>query len=124
MVAACGAYQFPGGPSAGSGTVTGQVTVVPCGPVEPAQPDFAPCKMRPSAGIVMVFTSERGTVTAMKTGSDGRYTIELPAGTYKVSAENYMRVISGPPIVTVKAGATVVADYVFDSGIRTGVPQK
>jgi hypothetical protein len=124
LVAACGAYQFPGGPSADSGTVTGQVTVIPCGPVEPAQPDFAPCKMRPSAGIVMVFTSERGTVTGTKTGSDGRYTTELAAGTYKVSAENYMRVISGPPIVTVKAGATVVADYVFDSGIRTGVPQK
>jgi hypothetical protein len=35
-----------------------------------------------------------------------------------------MRMISGPPIVTVKAGATLVADYVFDSGIRTGVPQK
>jgi hypothetical protein len=80
--------------------------------------------MTPSAGIVMIFTSERGTVTSTQTGSDGRYTIELPAGDYKVSAKNYMRMISGPPIVTVKAGATLVADYVFDSGIRTGVPQK
>jgi hypothetical protein len=124
LVTACGAYQFPGGPSAGSGTVTGQVTVIPCGPVEPAQPDFAPCKMKPSAGIVMIFTSERGTVTSTQTGSDGRYSIELPAGSYKVSGQNYMRMISGPPIVTVKAGATLVADYVFDSGIRTGVPQK
>jgi len=124
LVAACGAYQFPGGPSAGSGTVTGRVAVIPCGPVEPAQPDFAPCKMTPSVGVVMIFTSERGTVTSTKTGSDGRYTIELPAGDYKVSGQNYMRMISGPPIVTVKAGATLVADYVFDSGIRTGVPQK
>jgi hypothetical protein len=124
LLAACGAYHLPGGPSAGSGTVTGQVTVIPCGPVEPAQPDFAPCKMRPSVGIVMIFTSERGTVTSTKTGSDGRYTIELPAGDYKVSAQNYMRVISGPPIITVKAGSTLVADYVFDSGIRTGVPQQ
>jgi hypothetical protein len=124
LVAACGAYQFPGSPPAGTGIVTGQVTVIPCGPVEPAQPDVAPCKMTPSAGIVMVFTSAGGTVTATKTGSDGRYTIELPAGTYKVSAQNYMRMIGGPPIVTVKAGASLVADYVFDSGIRTGVPQK
>ena len=124
LLAACGAYHLPGGPSAGSGTVTGQVTVIPCGPVEPAQPDFAPCKMRPSVGIAMIFTSERGTVTSTKTGSDGRYTIELPAGTYKVSGQNYTRIISGPPIVTVKAGSRLVADYVFDSGIRTGVPQQ
>jgi hypothetical protein len=80
--------------------------------------------VRPSVGIVMVFTSQRGTVTSTKTGSDGRYTIELPAGDYKVSGQNYMRMISGPPIITVRAGSTVVADYVFDSGIRTGVPQK
>ena len=124
LVAACGAYQFPGGPPAGSGTVTGQVTVIPCGPVDPAQQDFAPCKMRPSVGIAIEFTSERGTVTSTKTGSDGRYTTELPAGSYKVTFQNYTRVISGPPILTVKAGATVVADYVLDSGIRTGVPQK
>jgi hypothetical protein len=63
-------------------------------------------------------------VRSAKTGSDGRYSIELPAGTYRVSVRNYMRVISGPPTVTVKAGSTVVADYVLDSGIRTAVPQE
>ena len=121
---ACGSYQFPGG-SADNGIVTGQVTVVPCGPVEqPAQPDFAPCKMRPAAGLEVEFTSDRGTVYNAKTGADSRYTIELPTGSYKVSVKNYMRVISGPPTVTVKARATVVADYVLDSGIRTAVPQK
>ena len=41
-----------------------------------------------------------------------------------MSVKNYMRVISGPPVVTVKAGATVVADYVVDSGIRTAVPHQ
>ena len=124
VTAACGAYQFPGGPSTGRGTVTGQVTVVPCGPVEPPQPDFAPCKMRPSAGLEIDFVSAGGAASSAKTGSDGRYTIELVAGTYKVTVKNYMRVISGPPSVTVKAGATVVADYVLDSGIRTAVPQQ
>ena len=126
LVAACGSYQFPGGPHAGSGVVTGQVTVIPCGPgpVEPAQPDFAPCKMRPAAGLEIDFTSESGAVSSAKTGSDSRYTIELREGTYKVNVQNYVRVISGPPVVTVKSGATVVADYVLDSGIRTAVPQK
>jgi hypothetical protein len=124
MVAACGAYQFPGGPTAGSGTVAGQVTVIPCGPVEPPQPNFAPCKMKPAAGLEIDFVSDGGTVTSAKTGSDGRYEIGLTAGAYKVSVKNYMRVISGPPTVTVKPGATVVADYVLDSGIRTAVPQQ
>jgi len=127
LVAACGAYHFPGSPAAGIGTVTGHVTVIPCGPgpIEPAPNDnIAPCKMRPAAGVEIDFTSDKGTVFSAKTGSDSRYTIELAAGTYKVSAQNYMRVISGPQVVTVKAGATLVADYVFDSGIRTAVPQQ
>ena len=120
--AACGAYRLPGGPP-GTGTVTGQVTVIPCGPVEPgqpvqpAQPAFAPCKMKPAAGLEIVFTSN-GTSVSTETKADGRYTIQLPAGTYKVSVKNYMRIISGPPNLTVKADATVVADYVLDSGIR------
>jgi type 1 fimbria pilin len=124
VTAACGAYHVPGGSAGGTGTVTGSVTVIPCGPVQPAQPDFAPCKMRPSAGLEIDFTSDSGAVTSTKTGSDGRYTIELPAGPYKVTVKNYMRVISGPPNVSVKAGSTVVADYVLDSGIRTAVPQQ
>jgi hypothetical protein len=124
VVAACGAYQFPGGPSPGAGTVAGLVTVIPCGPVEPPQPGFAPCKMRPSIGLEIDFALDGGTVRSAKTGSDGRYSIELPAGTYRVSVRNYMRVISGPPTVTVTAGSTIVADYVLDSGIRTAVPQE
>jgi hypothetical protein len=135
--AACGAYQFPGG-TAASGTVTGQVTVIPCGPgpVEPAQPDFAPCKMKPAAGLEINFAFEHcpsegaaaecetGKVTSTETDPNGRYKIDLPEGTYRVSVKNYMRVISGPPTVTIKARATVVADYVLDSGIRTAVPQQ
>ena len=123
VTAACGAYHFPGG-STGTGTVTGQLTVIPCGPLERPQADFAPCKVAPAAGLVIEFASDAGALSSAKTGSDGRYKIDLPAGTYKVSVKNYMRFISGPPTVTVKAGATVVADYVLDSGIRTAVPQQ
>ena len=126
VTAACGAYNFPG--AAGTGTVTGQVKVFPCGPglMEPAQPDFAPCKMNPAsvaAGIEIIFTSD-GRVTSARTNAEGSYAIDLVAGTYKVSVAKYMRIISGPSTVTVKAGATVVADYVVDSGIRTAVPQQ
>lgn len=127
LTGACGAYHLPGG-AAGTGTVTGQVTVFPCGPgpLQPAQPDFAPCKMKPAsgaAGIEVIFTSD-GRVTSTRTNAEGRYAIDLAAGTYNVSVMKYMRIISGPSTVTVKAGATVVADYVVDSGIRTVVPQQ
>ena len=71
LVAACGAYHLPGGPSAGSGTVTGQVTVIPCGPVEPAQPDLAPCKMRPSEPVLVLVMVPRCEVKINTIPTDG-----------------------------------------------------
>lgn len=121
VTSACGAYHFPGGPPPGTGTVTGHVTVIPCGgPVEPAQPEqgFAPCKMRPVSGLEIDFISA-GTTYSARTDAESRYTIQLPEGTYMVSARPYMRIVSGPPAVTVKASSTIIADYAFDSGIRT-----
>jgi hypothetical protein len=124
VTAACGAYHFPG--AAGSGTVTGQVTVIPCQPVKPVDGGIAPCKMAPTsaaAGIEIIFTAD-GRVTSTRTGADGRYAIDLQEGTYNVNVAKYLRIISGPPAVTVKAGATVVADYVVSSGILPAVPQQ
>jgi hypothetical protein len=116
--AACGAYRFPGGTASGTGTVSGQVTVVPCAPVEPAaQP---PCAGRPVAGLEIDFTGEGGTVGA-QTDPNGAYSIELAAGTWKVSFKGYMRIVSGPPMVNVTAGSRVIADYIVDSGIRVPV---
>ena len=129
LTAACGAYQFPGASPAPKGTVTGMVTVMPCGPVQPVPPaqaqDSAPCRMKPSAaGVEMDFASG-GSVTSTLTHADGTYRIDLPEGTYKVSAKGYVRIISGPSAVIVKAGHTLTADYVLDSGIRAlPVPQQ
>ena len=121
--AACGAYRFPGGPAAGSGVVTGLVQVVPCGPVGPVEPatgrdNILPCKSKPAQGLEIGFTGDGRTETA-RTDSTGHYSIELEAGTYKVSVKGYMRIISGPNPLTVRAGESIVADYVVDSGIRT-----
>jgi hypothetical protein len=124
VTAACGAYHFPG--AAGSGTVTGQVTVIPCPPVKPVDGGIAPCKMAPTspaAGIQIIFTAD-GKVMSTQTNSEGRYTIDLQAGTYNVNVAKYLRIISGPSTVTVTAGATVVADYVVSSGILPAVSQK
>jgi hypothetical protein len=117
LIAACGAYQFPGASPATKGTVTGTVSVMPCGPILPAPQDSAPCRMKPAAGIELDFTSG-GNVTRALSDADGRYRVQLAEGDYKVSAKGYMRIISGPATVTVKAGSTVTADYLLDSGIR------
>ena len=116
--AACGAYQFPGGSGAQTGHVSGTVQVYPCAPVE--QPE-QPCKFVYGAGLKIVFTNG-SSVASAAVDSNGRYSIDLAAGTWKVSFEAPVRVISGPATVTVPAGGSVVADYRIDSGIRAPGP--
>jgi len=113
--AACGAYQFPSGGSSGTGNVSGQVVAVPCSPIEPV--NERPCGGRPVAGLEIDFKGN-GTTVSTLTGPKGSYTVDLAAGTWKVTLKTYMRVLSGPPAVTVTSGSTVVADYVLDSGLR------
>ena len=115
--AACGAYRFPGSAPGATGTVSGQVTVVPCAPIEPAT---QPCASRPVSGLEIDFTGD-GTTVAAHTDPKGYYSVQLPAGTWKVTFKGYMRIISGPTTVTVSAGSNVVANYVVDSGIRMQV---
>ena len=118
--AACGAYRFPGEAPIGNGTVSGAVTVVPCAPVQPVTP---PCGGRPAAGVEIDF-SGNGTMVGTLTDPKGAYSVELAAGTWKVSFKGYLRIVSGPPTVTVDAGASVVANYVVDSGIRVAVSKE
>jgi len=116
--AACGAYRFPGESPHAGGTVSGHVMAVPCAPVQPAnQP---PCAGRPVGGLEIDFTAN-GTTVGTKTGSNGAYSVELAAGTWKVSLGSSLRIISGPRTVTVEAGSNVVADYLVDSGIRVPI---
>ena len=129
--AACGAYRFPG-PAGGSGTVGGQVISTSCGPVGPATqkclpgpaPDCPPnspngtsCGMWPMPGLELVFTNGGASLTA-KTDSAGDYSIELPSGTWTVDTASFARIITGPRTLSVSAGASIVADYVVDTGIR------
>jgi hypothetical protein len=129
--AACGAYRFPG-PGSGSGTISGQVIATPCGPVGPGaqvclpgpapacmpnSPNGPACGEWPIPGLELVFTNGSASLSA-KTDSSGRYSIELPSGTWTVSTRSFMRIISGPLTLVVSAGASVIADYVVDTGIR------
>ena len=131
VTASCGAYRFPG-PGGGSGTVAGQVTTTPCGPVDtptcvpaPGAPACAPntasggaCAVWPFPNVELVFTNGN-TSLSTKTDSNGNYSIALPAGTWKVATTSaMMRITSGPEVLVVTAGASIVADYVVDTGIR------
>ncbi len=128
---ACGAYHFPGS-GGGTGTVSGKVTAYPCGPVQsatqvcvpgpatnclPKSPNDSSCAPLPMPGIALSFSDGSASV-GVKTTSDGFYSIDLPAGTWKVSAPGFMRIISGPNPLVVTAGANVTANYVVDTGIR------
>src|SRR5579859_7115871 len=98
VTAACGAYQFPGGaPSDGPGNVSGHVSAVPCASVEPVG---GACARRLLAGIELDFSDGRNTEAAV-TDSQGAYSIDVAAGTWKVTPKTYMRIITGPAIVTV-----------------------
>ena len=129
--AACAAYHFPG-PGDETGTVSGQVISFGCGgPVQPAdrpclakptsdcpaQPSSGQCANRPIPGLGLTFTDGNTSFTA-KTDSAGAYSIVLPVGTWQVSTRSFERIISGPQTLDVTAGATIVANYVVDNGIR------
>ena len=119
MLGGCAGYRFPGGPAPGTGTVSGQVTVAPCAPVEKAD---APCQGKPAPNIALSSTSSSNEQVIAETDSAGNYAVELRADRWSVATKGFGRLISGPSTVTVQAGASVVANYVVDSGIRLPAP--
>jgi hypothetical protein len=123
-VCACGAYWFPGGepsPTPATGTVSGRVIAVPCGPVEQAG---APCAGRPVPQLEIDYLAGTTVEATTHTDASGRYVVALRPGAYTVRMKTYMRVISGPVNLTVGPGSSIVADYVLDTGIRLPVPQQ
>ena len=90
LVACGGAQQAPGtaggttppGGGAGAGTLTGSVTFVgtPC-----AQPSGPPCDGPYPDYEVVVYASDGTTeVGRTRTGADGTFSIDLPAGAYAI----------------------------------------
>jgi hypothetical protein len=68
-------------------------------------------------GLGLVFTKGNTSFVA-KTDSDGAYSINLPIGTWSVTPASIARIISGPQTLEVKAGESIVADFIVDTGIR------
>ena len=121
LTAACGAYHFPGGNQSGIGTVSGKVDAVGCGPVPQGAGVCAPS--RPASNLEIDFVGTGAVVPAV-TDSAGVYSIQLPAGTYKVTVKQPLVIVSGPAVLTVQSGGSIGANYVVDSGLRAPLPQQ
>lgn len=99
-------------------TLTGRLVLSPATPVCTVG---IPCT-KPLAGATLDFSRNGAVVASATTGADGRYSVELAAGTYAVAR----RASDGPSAgrgldvqtVVVPAAAVARLDLVYDAGIR------
>ena len=102
--------------------VGGQATAGPTCPVEPASPLPGQCAPRPVAGAVLVITNAAGLeVARVSTGSDGRWSVSVPAGTETITPQPVQGLIgtARPVSITVAAGSVPTAIQIsYDTGIR------
>ena len=99
---------------------TGIRGVVKLGPTCPVESLVSPCPDRPFQGDVRATSIDGGT-TRVATDDQGRFSLDLPAGSYVVVAVSASG--SGPPTpvpqtVQVVAGAYTQVTLEVDSGIR------
>ena len=109
-----------GGPT---GVLTGSVSI---GPICPVEQEGVPCPVPPDlyAGVQVVVESlATGRLVAREAlDAQGRYRMELPAGSYRVELEHRLGIDRGaserPKIARVEATETTVLDFEIDTGIR------
>jgi len=115
LLASCAPASGPSYP------VGGRAVAGPVCPVERIPPDPA-CAPRPVVGAVLVIAASDGhEVTRATTGTDGRWTVTLAAGTYTLTPKAVRGLVgSAPPLqFTVSAtGSSVGLDVTYDTGIR------
>ena len=115
VLAACG--NETGASDAGSG-IEGTVRIGPTCPVEMAE---SPCEDAPYRATITV--TEGGEIVATgESSEDGTFRIEVPPGTYIVTAEPLVAdaIAHADPLphLVVDAGAFTHVEVSFDSGIR------
>jgi hypothetical protein len=115
-LAACGGTTPTAG-GGGHGVVHGQVLAGPSCPVERAS---SPCPPRPVAGAVVSASTRDGSRHARtRTGTDGRFSLSLQPGTYRVVVTGHAPAGStDTETVTVVRGGTTSVQLMLDSGIR------
>jgi hypothetical protein len=112
LAAACGGANVP------TGLLEGMVTLGPITPVE--QVGGGP-NTRPYAATVDVETPDGDVVNTVESGDDGRFSVRLAAGSYRLvprSPEDQPLPLAAPLDATVVAGKTTTVEIAYDSGIR------
>lgn len=101
-----------------TGTVTGHVQIRACGGAY--RPEQSGCPVQPMAGVRLTFRSTNDSKpSTVTTDSSGAYRIDLKPGRYTVqvaeegAARRGFAAFAGPTTVTVTAGETVTADFVY-----------
>lgn len=117
LLSACGSTKPSTGEPERHGTLTGFVVTGPVCPVEQTPP-LSACRPRPVQGAHVDIRTGGHTVAATDTDRGGRFVLDLPYGTYLVTATN------PSPLATtaqqrVELGArTMKVRLLVDSGIR------
>ena len=105
----CGAAASPA-----TGTVTGHVQIRACGGAY--RPEQTGCPARPMTGATLTFQLiDRSSASTTTTDSSGAYRIDLKPGSYivQVMEGSAKRALAGPRTVTVVAGKSVTADFIY-----------
>ena len=102
-------------PPTGDTGIDGIVTIGPTCPVERAD---SPCPDRPYEARVTIWRNQT-MIAEARSGVDGRFTMLLAAGTYRIVGESVSPFPHGAEVtVTVVEGHLTPAQIRFDSGIR------
>jgi hypothetical protein len=107
-----------------TGMLAGQISVGPFCPVEIAGEECPPPPGTYESILVLVHTRLAGgdrLVAQVRSDDAGRFEVQLPAGTYRVSLVHSIGIPAGPrPVqeVRVEAGATTALAFDIDTGIR------
>ena len=101
--------------------IRGLVLLGPTCPVEasPGENEPVPC-LTPYAATLVVLDSENVNVANVTSGSDGRFSVDVPPGEYIVTPESGTDSypIANPVSVTVVAGQYAEIQVNYDTGIR------
>jgi hypothetical protein len=101
------------------GLVSGLHGIVTRGPTMPLCRVGVPCSA-PAVGVVLIFSRNRTTVSHVRTGTGGRYSITLAPGSYAVTLSSTPRIGIGmrPQTARVVPGVSRRLNFSIDTGIR------
>ena len=109
-------------PAAPTYAVGGHALAGPTCPVQPASPAPGQCAPRPVAGAILVIADAGGhEIVRLSTASDGRFSTQLPAGSYTLAPQPVAGLMGTAPAISFTVSAAVAPAELrveYDTGIR------